>query len=244
MTLTDKIQGCVIKVSAIKIFLVAAGGFVLVLAGGCSPAPAGKGTAPVPVLTAKVIETNVPVLIDPPPVGHVLPLSTVTVHSQIQGMIREVHFKEGQEVKKGDLLFTIDPRPSQAALEQARAALERDAAQLEYAKINFAREQKLSDQKLISQDELDTNRANFDALAGTVAADRAAITNALLNLDYCEIRAPVEGRTGSQQTYAGNVVKAPDDVLLTINQIHPIYVAFAIAEQHLPEIKNNSTVNR
>jgi multidrug efflux system membrane fusion protein len=95
----------------------------------------------------------------------------------------------------------------------------------------------LFDQKLISQDELDTNRANFDALAGTVAADRAAITNALLNLDYCEIRSPVDGRTGSLQSFVGNVVKAPDDTLLTINQLHPIYVAFAVPEQYLPVIK-------
>ena len=87
---------------------------------------------------------------------------------------------------------------------------------------------------MISQDELDTNRASQDALAGTVAADRAAITNALLNLDYCQIRAPIDGRTGSLQSYAGNVVKAPDDILLTINQIHPIYVAFAVPEQYLP----------
>jgi multidrug efflux system membrane fusion protein len=177
------------------------------------------------------------VRIQPEPVGHVLPVSTVTIHSQIQGMISEVHFKEGQEVKKGDLLFTIDPRPSQAALDQARAALARDSAQLEYAKINFAREQKLFDQKLISEDELDTNRASQDALNGTVASDRAAITNALLNLDYCEIRSPVDGRTGSLQAYAGNVVKAPDDILLTINQIHPIYVAFAMPEQYLPAVK-------
>jgi multidrug efflux system membrane fusion protein len=204
---------------------------------GCSPASPAKKSAAAPVLTVLAVESNVPVRIDPPPVGHVMTFSTVTLHSQIQGMISEVHFQEGQEVKKGDLLFTIDPRPSQAALDVARAALERDSAQLEYAKINFAREQKLYDQKLISQDELDTNRANFDALAGTVAADRAAITNALLNLDYCQIRAPIDGRTGSLIAYAGNVVKAPDDTLLMINQIHPIYVAFSVPEQYLPEIK-------
>jgi len=204
---------------------------------GCFPANAPKKNAAVPVLTAAAWATNVPVRIDPPPVGHVLSLSTVTIHSQIQGMISAVHFQEGQEVAKGDLLFTLDPRPSQAALDQARAALERDAAQLEYAKINFAREQKLFDQKLISQDELDTNRANFDALAGTVAADRAAITNALLNLDYCSIRSPVAGRTGNLLSFPGNVVKAPDDALLTINQIHPIYVAFAVPEQYLPVIR-------
>ncbi len=161
----------------------------------------------------------------------------MTIHSQIGGIISEVHFKEGQEVKDGDLLFTIDPRPSQAALDSARAALERDEAQLNYAKINFAREQKLFDQKLISQDELDTNQSSLDALLGTVAVDKAAITNAMLNVEFCYIRSPVDGVTGGLQSFAGNVVKAPDDVLLTINQIHPIYVAFAVPEQYLPEIK-------
>jgi len=208
------------------------------LVNGCSGgAKKGAGGAGAPVLVAQAVETNVPVLIDPPPVGHVMPYSTVTIRPQIGGVISQVHFQEGQEVKKDDLLFTIDPRPTQAALDVARAALERDAAQLEYAKINFAREQKLFDQKLISQDELDTNRASLDALTGTVAADKAAITNALLNLEFTEIRAPFDGKTGSLQFYQGNVVKAPDDTLLTINQIHPIYVAFAVPEQYLPEIK-------
>jgi membrane fusion protein, multidrug efflux system len=203
---------------------------------GCSQT---KNNAPVgaPVQVAKSIATDVPVQIDPPPVGHVMAYSTVTVHSQIQGMISEIHFREGQEVKKGDPLFTIDPRPTQAALEQTQANLQRDAAQLEYAKVNFVREQKLFEQKLIAQDELDTNRANLDALAGTVAADKAAITNALLNLEFCHIDSPVDGVTGGLQSYVGNVVKAPDDTLLTINQIHPIYVAFAVPEQFLTQIK-------
>jgi len=207
-----------------------------ILAGGCSRS-AKKEAPGVPVLVAQAVMTNVPVRIDPPPVGHVTAFSTVTVHSQIQGMISEIHFQEGQEVKQGDLLFTIDPRPSQAALDQARANLERDQAQLEYAKINFLREQKLFDQKLISQDELDTNRASMDALLGTVSADKAAISNALLNLDYCQIRAPIAGKTGSLQSFVGNVVKAPDDTLLTITQIRPIYAVFAVPEQYLPEIQ-------
>ena len=207
-----------------------------ILAGGCSRS-AKKEAPGVPVLVAQAVMTNVPVRIDPPPVGHVTAFSTVTVHSQIQGMISEIHFHEGQEVKQGDLLFTIDPRPSQAALDQARANLERDQAQLEYAKINFLREQKLFDQKLISQDELDTNRASMDALLGTVSADKAAISNALLNLDYCQIRAPIAGKTGSLQSFVGNVVKAPDDTLLTITQIRPIYAVFAVPEQYLPEIQ-------
>jgi membrane fusion protein, multidrug efflux system len=207
------------------------------LINGCSRRSANKTVAGVPVLVAPAAVTNVPVRIDPPPVGHVTAYSTVTVHSQIQGMISEIHFQEGQEVKQGDLLFTIDPRPSQAALDQARANLERDQAQFEYAKINFLREQKLFDQKLISQDELDTNRASMNALLGTVSADKAAISNALLNLDYCQIRAPIAGKTGGLQSFVGNVVKAPDDTLLTITQIHPIYVVFAVPEQYLPEIR-------
>jgi membrane fusion protein, multidrug efflux system len=209
-----------------------------VLTGGCSQrAKQAAGNASVPVLVAQAFETNVPVQIDPPPVGHVTPYSTVTVHSQLQGMISEVHFKEGQAVKKGQLLFTIDPRPEQAALAQAQANLARDEAQLENARIQFEREQKLLEQKLVSQDEFDTNKAAMDALQGTVQADEAAVTNAELNLEYCEIRSPIDGVTGALQSYVGNVVKAPDDTLLTINQIHPIYVEFAVPEQYLPEIK-------
>jgi membrane fusion protein, multidrug efflux system len=221
------------KISTNHFILVAA---LLVLAAGCSRTV--KREVPgAPVLVAKAVATNVPVQIDPPPVGHVMTISTATVHSQIGGIISAVNIQEGQEVKKGDLLFTIDPRPSQAALDSARAALERDQAQLNYAQINFDREQKLFDQKLISRDELDTNKASLDALLGTVLVDKAAITNALLNLEFCQIRSPIDGKTGSLQAFAGNVVKAPDDVLLTINQIHPIYVAFSVPEQYLPEIQ-------
>ena len=208
------------------------------LVNGCSGgAKKGAGGTGAPVLVAQAVETNVPVLINPPPVGHVMPYSTVTIRPQVGGVISQVHFQEGQEVKKDDLLFTIDPRPMQAALDAARAARARDQAQLENAKIQFNREQKLFDQKLVSQDEFDTSKAGLDALIGTVAADQAAVTNAELNLGFTGIRAPFDGRTGSLQFHEGNVVKAPDDTLLTINQIHPIYVAFGVLEQYLPVIK-------
>ena len=208
------------------------------LVNGCSgDAKKGAGDAGAPVLVAPAVETNVPVQINPPPVGHVMPYSTVTIRPQVGGILNQVHFQEGQEVKKGDLLFTIDPRPVQAALATTRANLARDRAQRENAKIQFGREQKLFEQKLISQDEFDTSKAGLDALEGTVAADEAAVTNAELNLEFTGIRAPFDGRTGSLQFHEGNVVKAPDDTLLTINQIHPIYVVFAVPEQYLPEIK-------
>ncbi len=220
---------------------LASGCWLLPLAGcllaGCSPTGAGAGNAAVPVLVAMAVQTNLPVLIDPAPVGHVMPISTVTIRAQVGGTIDAVNFSEGQAVKKGDLLFTIDPRPSQAALTLAHANLQRDAAQMENAKIQFDREEKLFAQKLVSEDERNTSKATFDALTGTVAADRAAVTNAELNVEYCEMRSPIDGRTGSLQFHAGNVVKAPDDVLLTINQIEPIYAEFAVAERYLPEIQ-------
>jgi multidrug efflux system membrane fusion protein len=206
--------------------------------GGCSGGvKKAAGSGSMPVLVAQAFTTNVPVQIDPPPVGHVTPVSTVAVHSQIGGILQKVHFKEGQEVKKDDLLFTIDPRLSQAALEATKAALARDQAQLENAKIQFDREQKLFDQKLVSQDEFDTSKAGYDALTSTVVVDQAAVTNAQLNLEFTEIRVPLDGVTGSLQFHEGNIIKAPDDVLVTINQIHPIYVQFAVPEQFLPEIQ-------
>jgi multidrug efflux system membrane fusion protein len=207
------------------------------LANGCSRGKSRAGSAGAPVLVAQVTITNVPVQIQPPPVGHVAPYSTVTIRPQIGGILSQVHFQEGQEVKKGDLLFTIDPRPSQAALEAARAALARDRAQLENAKIQFDREQKLFAQKLVSQDEFDTSKAGMDALQGTVQADLAAVTNAELNLGFCQICSPIDGVAGALQFYQGNVVKAPDDTLVTLNQIHPIYVQFGVPEQYLPEIR-------
>lgn len=196
----------------------------IIFVNGCAPDKRSSQNNPgVPVLVAQSIATNVPAQIQPPPVGHVTPYSTVTVHSQIGGIISQVHFREGQEVNKGDLLFTIDPRPAQAALAH-------DQAQLENAQIQFDREQKLFEQKLVSQDEYDTSKASRDTLAATVESDK-------LNLSYTEIRAPIDGVAGGLQSYAGNVVKAPDDTLVTINQIHPIYVAFAVPEQYLPEIQ-------
>ena len=175
------------------------------------------------MLVAPAFTTNVPVQIQPQPVGHVMPYSTVTIHPQIGGILQQVHFREGAEVQSNALLFTIDPRPMQAALAH-------DQAQLENAEIQFEREEKLFAQKMVSQDQFDTSKANRDTLAATVQSDE-------LNLSFTEIRAPFDGVAGALQFYPGNVVKAPDDTLVTINQIHPIYVQFGVPEQYLPEIR-------
>ena len=196
---------------------------------------AGGGGPPVPVLVTKAVEKNVPVQVSA--IGNVTPCSTVTIRSQITGKLQEVHFKEGQTVKKSDLLFTIDPRAPQAALDQAKANLARDEAQLENAKLHFDREKELFDSKLVSQEEFDNARAAMDVQRGIVQADQAAITNAMLNLAYTSITSPMDGLAGSQLVFVGNIIKSPDDAMLTINQIHPIYVSFAVPERYLPEIR-------
>ena len=211
------------RMNVMKLFFLPTILTVLALVAGCSQNNAPQSGAPVPVLVAKAGKKNLPVSIDPTPVGHVLPILSVTIRPQIGGLINSVNFSEGQEVKKGDLLFTIDPRPAQAQLAH-------DQAQLENVQIQFDRQQKLFADKLISQDEFDTSRAARATLVATVQADE-------LNLGYCEIRAPIDGRTGNLQFHEGTVVKSPDDVLLTINQIHPIYAAFAVPERYLSEIQ-------
>ena len=209
---------------------------------GCSrkePAAekAGKsaGGAPVPVLAGQAMAKSMPVQIQA--IGNVMPYSKVAVRSQITGQLVQVHFREGQEVSKGDLLFTIDPRPSQAALDQAKANLARDEAQLENAQIEFARAKKLFESNISSRDDLDKAQANLDTLRGTVLADKAAISNAALNLEFTSIRSPIDGRTGNLLIHEGNIVKAEDDVLLQINRVRPVFVGFAVPEQFLPEIR-------
>jgi multidrug efflux system membrane fusion protein len=195
-----------------------------------------RGTGgPVPVMVATAAARDVP--LEVPAIGNVQAYSTVTVRSQITGELREVHFQDGQEVKAGDPLFTIDPRPFEAALKQAEANLGRDEAQLVGARLEFEREKKLLEGQIASRDDYDKAEAAFHSLEATVMADRAAITNATLNLAYTNIRSPFDGRAGNVLMKAGNIVKAEDDTLVTLNQVHPIYVAFSVPEQQLPAIR-------
>jgi multidrug efflux system membrane fusion protein len=207
-----------------------------------SPPAGGKsgrgGGGAVPVSVAKATSQDIPVEINA--VGNVQAYSFVSIRAQLTGKIVKVHFNEGQEVKAGDLLFTIDPRPFEAAMNQFMANLQRDQAQLINTRLNFERTSNLFASKIASQSDYDTAAATFQSAQSTVLADAAAITNAQLNLEYTAIRSPIDGRTGNLLTKEGNVVKAPDDVLVTVTQIHPIYVAFAVPEQNLSAVRHQS----
>ena len=222
---------------------LAAAGFLFTSCSQKSPAPGGgkpgrSGGGPVPVLVAKAMSREIPVEINA--IGNVQAYSFVSIRAQVAGKIVKVHFNEGEEVKAGDLLFAIDPRPFEAALNQYQANLQRDQAQSINARLNFERTSNLFASKIASQSDYDAAAATYQSAQSTTLADSAAITNAQLNLDYTSIRSPIDGRTGNLATKEGNVVKAPDDVLVTVMQIHPIYVAFSVPEERLSAVRGQA----
>ncbi len=189
----------------------------------------------VPVAAAAVTQQDVPVQIRT--IGNGEAINSVSVKALVAGEVTAVHFKEGQDVGKGDLLFQIDPRPYEAALKQAEATLARDMAQAKNAEEDAKRYALLAAKDYVPKSQYDQFRANADALAALVEADRANVENSRLQLAYCTIRSPIDGRVGSVLINKGNVIKANDLVMVTINQMAPIYVAFAVPEQNLAEIK-------
>ena len=199
--------------------------------------PKAAGAPTVPVTVAQVVQKTIPVEVHA--IGNVEAYSTVSVKAQVEGTIEKAYFKEGQDVKQDDLLFTIDARPFKATLQQAEANLARDQAQLGNAAAQAERYAKLYKDGIVSKDQYDTFRTNADALAASVRADQAAIEKARIDLDYCTIRSPMEGRTGSLLFHPGNVVKSNDTILVVINQISPIYVSFSVPEQSLAEIRRH-----
>jgi multidrug efflux system membrane fusion protein len=203
--------------------------------GACSGKRAAPPAEVVPVRVGTVVQKAVPVQLRN--VGTVQPFTAVAVRAQISGEIVKVSFREGQDVRKGELLFSIDPRPYQAALAQAEAALARDRAQASNAETDVQRYADLVKKDYVTQQQYDSVKANAAALTATVRADEAAVEKAKLDLAYCSIRSPIDGRTGSVMVQVGNVVKSNDAVLVTINQIAPIYVAFAVPERDLGEIR-------
>lgn len=251
-------------------------GGVLLLIGACllqpgcanqgSSKPTGKkGEGAAPVLVARVTQRDVP--LDIQVIGNVEAYSTVTIKAQVPGQLTRVSVREGDYVKKGDLLFTIDPRPYQAQLSQAEANLARDSAQLQQAEANLqkdiaqeqyaqaqaARYEKLYQAGVISKENteqfrssansmassLQADKASIESARAAIAAARATIDTAKVQMSYTSIRSPIEGRTGSLAVKEGNIVTALSTDLMTINQVQPIYVTFGVPESNLAAVKEH-----
>jgi membrane fusion protein, multidrug efflux system len=223
----------------------------------------GGAGAPVPVVVATVTSKDVPVNIEV--IGNVEAYSTITVKAQVGGQLDKVSFHEGEFVKKGDLLFSIDPRPFEGALNQAQANLARDTAAQAQAEANLARDSanekyaqsqagryaKLFEGGIVSKEQTDQTRSQADALEQTIQADKAAIESAKaqigasksaienmkVQLSYTTIRSPIDGRTGNIMVKQGNVVTANTTDLVTIAEVQPIYVTFSVPEAQLSDIK-------
>jgi multidrug efflux system membrane fusion protein len=216
--------------------LLACGAYACSEGGSAQPNAAPHKRPPVPV-SVEAVKT-MPVPLEIAVNGNVVPISTIAVRSRIDGQIMRVFFREGQDVKQGAPLFQIDPRTFKAALQRASADLARDEAQLRNAELEQKRYTSLLEQKLVSQQELDQRATAVETLRATVLGDHGALDNARLNLGATDINAEVAGRTGGLQITAGNVVKAnADPPLVTIRQISPIYVAFAVPADRLSEIR-------
>jgi membrane fusion protein, multidrug efflux system len=203
---------------------------------GCGEKKQKQAEERVPVTVAVAEQKDVPLQVRA--IGNVQPIATVAVRALVAGQLQQVWFKEGEDVHKGQLLFTIDPRPYQAALTQANANLARDEAQLRNAESEAKRYAELVKKDYVTREEYEKFASGAEAAGAVAAADRAAVDNARLQLAYCEIRSPMDGRTGSLQVQAGNLVKANDTTqLVTINQITPVYVNFSVPESQLGELR-------
>jgi membrane fusion protein, multidrug efflux system len=193
-------------------------------------------TLPPPLVTVMTaIAQDVPKYLDE--IGRNVAFESVSVMPQVTGRITERHFQDGENLKKGQLLFVIDPRPYKAQLDAARASLAQAKAALELAKIQFARDEELVGTRAISKQDYDTKRNTVDVNEALVEAANAAIESAQINLDYCYIHSPIDGRAGARLVDVGNVVQANTTSLLSIQRLNPIYATFTITERDLPEVQ-------
>jgi multidrug efflux system membrane fusion protein len=215
----------------------------LIFLAACSDGPSAeepkgksKERPPVPVEVATVISKDVPEQVTA--IGNVEAYSTVAVKSRVSGELVGVHFQEGQEVKEGDLLFTIDKAPYEVALKEAQARLERDQALARKAQDDVKRNAPLAERDFVSRQAYEQFKSAAEAAEASVKADQAATENLQLQLSYCSIRSPISGRTGSLLIQRGNLVKGNDEnkSLVTIHQIQPIYVTFALPEKFLGKV--------
>lgn len=202
----------------------------------CSGAKPKRADEKVAVTVARVAQKDVPVQLRA--IGNVQAFSTVSIRALVGGQLTQVLFREGDDVRRGQPLFTIDPRPYQAALQQAEANLARDEANLKNAQSEAVRYAELVKKDYVTREDYDKITSAAEAAKAVVAADRAAIENERLQLAYCNITAPIDGRTGSLMVHAGNIVRVGDaNPLVVINQVTPVYVQFAVPESQLGQLR-------
>jgi membrane fusion protein, multidrug efflux system len=212
----------------------------LALLGACSSESGPPPQTAVPAVIGKVESRTIPYQITA--IGNVEAYNTISVKAQAGGTLKQVYFKEGQNVRRGDPLFLIDTAPYAAAMRQAEASLARDTVNARNAEENARRYSELVRKAYVTQQQYDDMVAQAEALKATVKGDLAALENARLNLGYCTISSPISGRTGSRLVDEGNIVKAnADNGMVTILQIEPIYVSFSVPEKYLSEIRKEST---
>lgn len=245
--------------------ILGAAGLALAGCSAKSATPAAAASAPAaPVRVAAAIVQSMPVELRT--IGSVEAFSTITVKSQVGGVLNKVHFTEGDAVRTGQLLFQIDPRQFEQAARQAEASLARDQALLKQTEATLAKDQaqhkyyeaqakryeELAKEGVFSKEQADQTRteaaarleavradqATLESISATLRADQAALDRAKLDLAYCNIKSPIDGRTGSILVKQGNLVKATDVELVTIRQIQPVYVTFAIAEKHVSNLRS------
>ena len=226
-------------VLAAVVVLVAAGTIWFVRRrGGQKPPPNAAAQAeqrPVPVVTAQVQQRDLPIYLDG--LGTVVAAKTITVRPQVDGRLDSVRFREGQVVRRGEVLAQIDPRPFQVQLEQARGALRRDSAQLRTARLALARNLELLRDHLVSQQDVDNQEAAVGQSEGAVRIDRAQIDSARLNLDYARIASPIDGVTGVRLVDPGNLVRATDPTgIVVVTQLDPVAVLFTLPQDYLPQV--------
>ena len=217
--------------------------FVLQMtASGCNranPQAAGSQMPPPLVSVAKAQAQDVPVYLDE--IGKSYAFESVTVTPQVGGRITERQFQDGADLAKGQLLFVIDPRPYQAQLDSAKGALAQAKAALELAKVEFARSSELFNSKVTAKQDYDTKKSTVEVDQAQVESADAALETAQLNLEYCYIHSPTQGRAGARLVDVGNVVQANTTALLLIQRLDPIYADFTITERDLPNVQKEMT---
>jgi multidrug efflux system membrane fusion protein len=215
--------------------IVLLGATTFFFAGCAKKDPPAFERPPAPVMVAAAVVRDVPLYLDE--VGRCVAREVVSVQPEVSGRITEIHFIDGADLKKGDALFTIDPRPFQAQLNLAEANLAQAKAALDLAKIQFTRVADLVDSKAIARQDYDTRKNAVDVAGAQVKQYEAAVESAHLNLEYTSIRSPIDGRAGRRLVDVGNVVTANTTSLLTIERLDPIYADFTVSENDLSDVQ-------